>query len=85
MTVSGNEYEITLREGQYVADIARNFCISQAVSLGYTPTNPLTEQNIGGCVKPVQHIFKIQLQNTTQNFNKQHNHNHHLINSHQFH
>lgn len=67
ITVEGNQYEITLREGQYIADIARQFCIEQASTLGYSASNPLTEQNIGGCVTPVA----TYLQNTLAEYNSQ--------------
>lgn len=60
-------YEIPLREGQYVADIARQFCIEQRENLGFTEANPLTEANIGLCVNPIA----TYLQNSIAQYNQQ--------------
>jgi hypothetical protein len=65
--IDGKMYVIRLREGQFVADIARQFCIEEQASLGYNEANPLTTANIASCVTPIS----TYLQNAVQQYNQQ--------------
>jgi hypothetical protein len=65
--IDGKAYIIRLREGQFVADIARQFCIEEQTSLGFNEANPLTTNNIALCVNPIA----TYLQNAVQNYNQQ--------------
>lgn len=54
LDVNSNTYQVRfVPETQPVNAVARNFCISQAESLGYTPQNPLTDANLAACVNPI--------------------------------
>jgi hypothetical protein len=65
--IDGKAYIIRLREGQFVADIARQFCIEEQTSLGFNEANPLTTNNIASCVNPIA----TYLQNAVQKYNQQ--------------
>ena len=55
MTVGDNQYQVRFNpDTDSIASVAKNFCIEQADSLGYTPESPLTDENIGYCVGPIQ-------------------------------
>ena len=59
LTVGDNTYEIRFRpESEPVTDVARNFCIQNAATLGYTPENPLTDANLGDCVNPIANYLR---------------------------
>lgn len=59
MTVGANTYEISFRpESEPVTDVARNFCIRHADSLGYSPENPLTDANVADCIDPIANYLR---------------------------
>ena len=58
MTVGQTQYQVRFNPAtDSTAAVARNFCIEQAESLGYTPESPLTDENIGQCVGPIQEFL----------------------------
>ncbi|CAE7851955.1 unnamed protein product, partial [Symbiodinium microadriaticum] len=59
VTVGDNTYEVRFKPAsETLTTVARNFCIQQADSLGFTPQNSLTDANLPDCVNPVAEYLR---------------------------
>lgn len=60
LTSNGNEYRIRFLATSPLADVTREFCITNAATLGI---QPLTEESLPGCQLPVEAHIRDYYQN----------------------